>query len=726
MSDDDDAQTHDTVSIISDRVAGSDESHKTFSNISLISRNQHDASSIEQRTARIWHFGNLEALKLYQTARPHNKRMLIPSDAEHTVAEHWDEPSSTHRSVFANEANEFDMLPQLEQNEASHGVANMVDSGLNEINCNVVPQAMKGVDADATSILASVHFVNPDSVQSLGTQASECLSPRHINSSINTKMNVDEFTTLAEHLDTIKCILTNTNIDLYFKHWHARWPLLHAPSQVTEDAPLGLQCSMALLGSTLKDDGHVSDEAKQLHECLWNDLMQKIPLCMTGKSCLPLYQQAVLNILLAMVIGKTPLLRNAYLLLNILISTLRLNGSLSFANIVARYSDVAPSRRNWIQRGLVVQLVYSCFRLGCHLSLILDLPPLLRFEEINVPFPPTNAAWDAPDSEWTSALANEPPHRAHGPFNFLCSLAMSRLTAVDRLKLPGFFTPQDFELGMCGMQSRLWEETQCRNISAKLALAHTKYEIDEADEQALGYNQSWPVLMGIWRVTMEQFRQSGFHRSTPECEKEAYVTGMTLHHAGLIRVHSDLPLIRQLVQGLCDGGSPAQPQYIRQLEVQVQQWARSHGVKEALWHAAQIVVLLDKETQGADSERSSVSFAAAECLFRAALAIWACSRANMICDLCGPAAAVPQDLHGRPYSTRDREEFELTTLSDNSKRYESWLRRGGRSSIEGVLVCSCNMPRLVDRCCDLLRKCALVSGGCDRYVHVLKTCILHP
>lgn len=283
MSDDDDAQTHDTVSIISDRVAGSDESHKTFSNISLISRNQHDASSIEQRTARIWHFGNLEALNLYQTARPHNKRMLIPSDAEHTVAEHWDEPSSTHRAVFANEANEFDMLPQLEQNEASHGVANMVDSGLNEINCNVVPQAMKGVDADATSILASVQFVNPDSVQSLGTQASECLSPRHINSSINTKMNVDEFTTLAEHLDTIKCILTNTNIDLYFKHWHARWPLLHAPSQVTEDAPLGLQCSMALLGSTLKDDGHVSDEAKQLHECLWNDLMQKIPLVSTSE-----------------------------------------------------------------------------------------------------------------------------------------------------------------------------------------------------------------------------------------------------------------------------------------------------------------------------------------------------------------------------------------------------------------------------------------------------------
>lgn len=368
---------------------------------------------------------------------------------------------------------------------------------------------------------------------------------------------------------------------------------------------------------------------------------------------------------------------------------------------------------------------------------MLDLPPLLRFEEINVPFPPTNAAWDAPDSEWASALANEPPHRAHGPFNFLCSLAMSRLTAVDRLKLPGFFTPQDFELGMCGMQSRLWEETQCQNISAKLALAHTKYEIDEADEQALGYNQSWPVLMGIWRVTMEQFRQSGFHRSTAECEKEAYITGMTLHHAGLIRVHSDLPLIRQLVQGLCDGGSPAQPQYIRQLEVQVQQWARSHGVKEALWHAAQIVLLLDKETQrgrltdsseerGRGRGRATISFAATECLFRAALAIWACARSNMICDLCGPAAAVPQDLHGRPYSTRDREQFELTTLSDNSKRYESWLRRGGRSSIEGVLVCSCNMPRLVNRCCDLLGKCAVISGGCERYVNVLKTLVLHP
>ncbi|KIW13175.1 hypothetical protein PV08_08362 [Exophiala spinifera] len=685
MSDEDDGQTHDAMSTISDR------SSKTLSTISPNSQTLQDAFSIEQRTARIWQFGNLEALNLYQISRRDNEHALISSDHEDTAAERLDDSLTitTNGALHTNKTNELDMF---EQNEESHGI-----------------------------------FFTTDPTQTLGSQASECLSPSLINSPINTNINIDEFTTLAEHLDIIKCILTNSNIDLYFKHWHARWPLLHAPSQGSEDVPLGLQCSMALLGSMLKNGGHVSDEAKQLHDCLWNDLMQKIPLCMTGKSCLPLYQQAILNILLAMLIGETPLLRNAYLLLNTLVSTLRLNGSFSFANIVARYSDIAPSRKNWIQRGLVVQLIYSCFRLGCHLSLILDLPPLLRFEEINVPFPPTNAAWDAPDSDWVSALANEPPHRAHGPFNFLCSLAMSRLTAVDRLKLPGFFTPQDFELGMCGMQSRLWEETQCQNISAKLALAHTKYEIDEADEQASGYNQSWPVLMGIWRVTMEQFRQAGFHRSSPECEKEAYISGMTLHHAGLIRVYSDLPLIRQLVQGLCDGSSPAQAQYIRQLEVQVQQWARSHGVKEALWHAAQIVLLLDKEIQGTDSsEPSTISFVATECLFRAALAIWAYSRSNMICDLCGPAAAVPQDLHGRPYSTRDREQFELTTLSDNSKRYESWLRRGGRSSIEGVLVCSCNMPRLVNRCCDLLSKCAVIPGGCDRYVNVLKILVLHP
>lgn len=371
------------------------------------------------------------------------------------------------------------------------------------------------------------------------------------------------------------------------------------------------------------------------------------------------------------------------------------------------------------------RLVYAIFRLSCHISLILDVPPALRFEELDLPFPPTNVAWDATDLHWSSVMDNEPPHRTQGPFNFLCTLALAPLTPVDRLKLPGFFTPQDFELGMCAMQSRLWEETQCQGTTEKLSLAQTKYDVKHS--QAPGFGHGWPVMLGIWRVTMEQFRRTEARYSAPDCERTSYVNGMTMYHASLIRVHADLPLIRRFAESLCDDTVPSQ--YVHQWGIQVHSWTRSHGVKEALWHAAQILHLLKQETEQTHSLgalQSSIGPVATECLFRAALIIWTCARSTMVCDLCGPAASIPQDLHGRHYSTKDREQVEVTSLDESSKRYETWLREGARSCIEGVLLCACKLPFLMDKCCNLLKKCTLHAKSVERYVEILMCLQKHP
>lgn len=412
-------------------------------------------------------------------------------------------------------------------------------------------------------------------------------------------------------------------------------------------------------------------------------------------------------------------------MLNQVVCAIRLSGLLSFANILA-HESATSERQTWIARGYTTNIVFAIFRLASHLSCILNLPPLLRFEEVDLPFPPTNAAWNASDAEWRRTLDDDPSHRTHGTFNYLTVLALSRLSPVNRLNLPGYYTQQDFELGLCTMQSRLWEETQCSRLSDELALGQSHLDLNESRDTPAtehgGFGQSWPVLLGIWRVTMEQFRRSPSRYSSVGSEEEAYLTGITLYHASLIRAHSDFSLIRRLAFALCEGSTPSH--YIRQWELSLQGWTRSHDIREALWHAVQIVWCFADETQIPGKRvgpESVVTSLATDCLFRAGLVIWVYARSTMACDLCGPTAAMPEDLHQRFCSTGDREDIELTTLDQCSRRFENWLRGRGRSCIEGVLVCACRMPILLKRCCDLLQKTTRNPELLKRYLGIMET-----
>lgn len=88
---------------------------------------------------------------------------------------------------------------------------------------------------------------------------------------------VHDIDAIRDHLGTVRAVLRNSNIHLYFKHFHGRWPLLHKPSFSIVNAPLGLQCSIALLGSLLEADGEPSSDSKMLHQCLWSSLMARLP-----------------------------------------------------------------------------------------------------------------------------------------------------------------------------------------------------------------------------------------------------------------------------------------------------------------------------------------------------------------------------------------------------------------------------------------------------------------
>ena len=321
----------------------------------------------------------------------------------------------------------------------------------------------------------------------------------------------------------------------------------------------------------------------------------------------------------------------------------------------------------------------------------------MRFQELCLPFPCTDKAWNSSPEKWKETISQEPSNRTSSTYGIQCFLAMSRLSPCSRLNLPGFRTISDFELGLVSMQARSWEETQ-----------HPATAIDgflggqDAPENlsAGGFGQSWPVLWGIWQVTMEQFRTSHREYCPHPSEKEKYLSSLLLYHASLLRVYVDMKILRRLAISLTrdSTSNPAK----RQMESLVHEWARSGRAKDALWHAAQILRLHSEHAPALRAQNIPINPIAMNCIYRAGLVVWAISRSSQNCGLCAPGSTPLEKVKLSSNKIRPRAvssgSMELTTIDNLTKDYELWLEEGdGELLVDGVIVCACHMAALVEK-----------------------------
>lgn len=316
----------------------------------------------------------------------------------------------------------------------------------------------------------------------------------------------------------------------------------------------------------------------------------------------------------------------------------------------------------------------------------------MKFEELCIPFPCTDALWNTQVEDCEAALEKEPAGRASSPYSIQCIWALSRLSPSSRLNLPGYVTIHDFEIGICSMQARLWEETQHpAAYSNRVATNST-----DGPSSIHGYGQSWPVLLGIWRVTMEQFRISHKRYCDHESEQETYLTSLLLYHASLLRVYVDMPLLRRLAKSYLQQKVGSNQLARRELEMKLHDWSRSTKAKDALWHAAQILRLHRELSPMIIKRGIPISNIAADCLFRAGLVAWAMSRSSLNCGLCRPASkssyhSLCDKVPSMPV------ELELTTIGHLSTDYEAWMEiSDSKPLINGINVCACRLIPLVE------------------------------
>ncbi|CRG83351.1 Cutinase transcription factor 1 alpha [Talaromyces islandicus] len=553
------------------------------------------------------------------------------------------------------------------------------------------------------------------------------------------------------HRSTIDNIMRDESYQSYFGSLHPQWPILHHETFRRCLASAEVRYSIALLGALLDESPTDLPPLKALHRTVLMKVQEKITQQYenpspdpTGRLHLELAKALLLAILFAIYVGEKQLLSAALGHMATLVSWVRHIGFFNIETIAAQDDISGTEWSRWILREQKARLVFATFRLESQLNFLHDLPPSIRFQELELPLMTTDGAWNACTSQqWEHAIANEPSGRACAAFSTLCSLTLSQLAPSDRLNLAGFFTTADFELEMCAMQSRLWVETKQQPTVQRPALGNSH---NTHIENLHGYGQGWPVFLDIWRVMMERFRPESKPYCEDSSEQMAYLTGMTMYHSSMLRVYADLSFLGRLAKGCTR--SPSQGGngnfFMRQYEIRVQQWARSSAACDALWHAAQILDLATQYIPSLFAQKMIVlNPVIIECLYRAALVSWAFCRSRLSCSLCAPllssTTTTSKDfglqsctrLDSLPSRILDRcpgavDRVELTRLPRHSDQYNIWLHaeadEGQKSAtfIGNTLICACNTSRLVEMYSDTIRVASQKWGLGEFYLGALE------
>ena len=93
-------------------------------------------------------------------------------------------------------------------------------------------------------------------------------------------------------------------------------------------------------------------------------------------------------------------------------------------------------------------------RIDTYLAIILDHPPNVRYQELDIPLPKSRELWEAQTEQERRTLQwSEPAGREKALFSHL----VRDLLASSNAELPYRLTGQDYHLTLCALQSLIWE-----------------------------------------------------------------------------------------------------------------------------------------------------------------------------------------------------------------------------------------------------------------------------
>ncbi|KAI1497298.1 fungal-specific transcription factor domain-containing protein [Biscogniauxia marginata] len=365
---------------------------------------------------------------------------------------------------------------------------------------------------------------------------------------------------------------TKRLVGVFFSEIHQYWPILHTPSFDMETVSEALLGAIIMLASWLED----GPEHKQLVPLVF-DAASRFQLDL--KPPLDLLQAALLSIIYAVYhLREEGMLARALNMSAVLISTCRYLGI--FNGLYEIDDCIEDQFAFWRSQEQLNRLAFTVFRIDTYLSMLLDHPPSIRYQELCIPLPKSNELWASANEEERRQLQwDEPAGREKALFSFLIRDA---LDDQRKSRLPYHLLDMDRHLGICATQDKVWEVAREIHSSRSDEL-WSRVDPEERTTPHYTRFRQWHD-----EVKMDcELREDFPYICQPGDDGNTFCAlTLMLWHMSSVKMHAPLNTIR--VQGFYYKSLPGASVPTRTRRSHLLGWTTTGCPRRALWNAAQI------------------------------------------------------------------------------------------------------------------------------------------
>ncbi|KAH6975702.1 fungal-specific transcription factor domain-containing protein [Ilyonectria destructans] len=485
-------------------------------------------------------------------------------------------------------------------------------------------------------------------------------------------------------------------LDTFFAKFHRLWPAVHRSTFNPESENADLVDSMAMIGAWESRIGPWKDVALHLHKSIMEKLQKKLFDFSSDDEVMrrwpvSTYQTLLLNVIFALQSSHDKLFNKAYLQHSMMLSVFHTAGLFREQYSLGRDDPKEAIPSSWVTRESLKRLAYLAFRLDIYFYFLCGFHPTLRYDELCLTLPCSERLWEAQTAEeWHRVKLIESRVRRPTPFLDLVEQAMD---PERRASLPPLLE-DEYLYGLCAMQAWLWQDAQRQRTQTELG-----QPLSGSHLTARGA-EFWENQLTIWRQGYRD-KSIGPTLSSRSHRQMVETSAIPLYHLSQVVLRANLEAIKEL--SMDPRRRPYSGTFRRQLESNTLKWVKTTDARLAIWHAAQVLKLLQEKIDQGDGEGDlacaipNVGLIASIALYESGLVVWAYARSVQVCDAC----AIGSTLQARSV---DLEPFELYS-SDQHDSFRLWLEHGGRELIGGYTICVCRLSTLVGMYESVLLQC---------------------
>ncbi|KAF5879083.1 putative transcription factor c2h2 cys6 protein [Botrytis fragariae] len=464
-----------------------------------------------------------------------------------------------------------------------------------------------------------------------------------------------------DHLSELRRTLSqdqghlNQLLEVYFTKIHPSWPILHAPTFNPQSVSPILLGSMLMLANWLDGSQQHEKLASIVFEAILAALLE-VHLSLDKE----IDQSSLQNLqgLLLCVTTRGMSSRAVYL-----------NGALIST---CRHAGIFNGQNTYYE--LATRLSFSSLRVDAYLSVLMDYPPSVRYQEISIPLPKSTKLWTvATDEERRKLQWYEPAGREKARF---CFLMRDLIDASENQSVSYHLTDNDYHLGLCSLQIGTWE-------TAREAFCCCDSDELITDSKRSDPVHRWGSQLNLWRTRMEDHAQLHPEINSTESNDDRIFPqlNLILWHISALTVHAPLKLLQR--QGCCFKCRPGAGLTTQRTRARLSSWMFSPHPRTALWNAGQICRLAETKFSNRSSNTDPLlNPLAMPGILKSAIAV--CSYAYHIRACFGCTSVLGDSI-------------DLFNASHKDDKLKNWTEHGiGMATwgTEAIPVCHCRFKDL--------------------------------